>query len=256
MRYRYVSIGLACLAAVAMQGTLLAQTQLKITLTTNGPVGLAPAFVAAHNGSYDLFDIGGTATQGLEDLAEVGDLMAVLQEASDAGANAIGFAPGGPFAPSGGTGTAYLTVDDTETSLTFASMILPSNDYFIGNSNAIDISGLIGASLGTSTEIQFSTAYDAGTEEEDFAFAPGNGLVGITTSADPGGGAATNDPIVAVAGPDPFAAFANLEPASFDTTSIDFTGGTIATLRLEVVPEPATWLMAVGGAIGMLWLRR
>ena len=96
-------------------------------------------------------------------------------------------------------------------------MILPSNDYFIGNSAALDISSLLGASAGTQLSFSYSQGYDAGTEAEDFAFGPGGGLVGITTPADPPGGTVTMDPISLVTGPDPFAAFANLEPANFDT---------------------------------------
>lgn len=243
--------------AVAITSIGHAQTKIELTLTTTGPVGLAPALAAFHDGSYDLFDVGGMASPGLEDLAEVGDLTTVLTEASDAGANAVGFAPGGPFVPGGGTGSTMLTVADTETLLSFASMVLPSNDWFIGNSNALDISSLIGAAPGTSLSFNFSTVYDAGTEEEDFAFGPGNPLVGITTAATPGDGAETSDPIAAVLGPDPFAGFASLEPANFDTTSIDFTGGPVATLSLRVVPEPSTYVLAMFGAVGLaVWCRR
>ncbi len=232
-------------------------TRVEISLTTTGPVGLAPAFVAAHDGSYDLFDVGGIATLGLEDIAEIGDLTAVLAEAATAGANAAGFAPGGPFVPAGGTGATELTLADTETSLTFAAMILPSNDWFIGNSTAFDISALLNAAPGTQLSFDFFTVYDAGTEVEDFAFGPGNGLVGITTAATPSGGTATSDPIGVVAGPDPFASFLNLEPASFDTTTIDFTGGAIATLTVRVVPEPSTWMLALtAGTVGLVALRR
>lgn len=247
----------SCFVVVAVAASSsFAQTKIELTLTTNGPVGLAPALAAFHDGSYDIFDVGGSATPGLEDLAEVGDLTAILGEASSAGANAVGFAPGGPFAPNGGTGSTMLTVADTETMLAFASMVLPSNDWFIGNSNSFDISLLIGAAPGTTLDFQFSTVYDAGTEEEDFAFGPGNGLVGVTTAANPGGGTETDDLIAAVAGPDPFANFANLEPANFDTTSIDFTGGPVATLSLRVVPEPSAYALAMLGAVGLAMWRR
>ena len=188
MHYRYVTFGLHLMMGLALASVADAATQIQVSLTTDGPVGLAPALVVAHDGSYDLFDVGGMATTGLEDLAEVGDLTAALAEADAAGANAIGFAAGGPFFPNGGTGSAELVVEDTETSLSFASMLLPSNDWFIGTAEAIDISSLLGAAPGTSLDIEFSTVYDSGTELEDFAFAPGGGLVGITTAADPARG--------------------------------------------------------------------
>ena len=227
-----------------------AATQINVSVTTTGPVGLAPVFAAFHDGSYDIFNAGGTASAGLEALAEVGDFN-VLLGAVPAGVNAKGFAPGGPFAPAGGTGNEVFSVEASQTSFSLASMVLPSNDWFIGTDTAVDISSLIGASVGTSIPLVFSTVYDAGTELEDFAFAPGGGLVGITTLSDPAGGTATSNLISTVTEPDPFASFANIEPVVFDTTGIDFTGGSIASVSLTVVPEPNTLSLLVIACLGM-----
>ena len=248
---------LTALCAVLVGASLAnGQTQIEVKVTTTGPVGLAPAFGAFHDGTYDIFDVGGNATAGLESLAEVGDVAPLIAEAAGAGVpNAAGFAPGGPFAPSGGMGSTIFTVSPTETHFSFASMILPSNDWFIGTGDAVDISSLLGASIGTSLSIDLTRGYDAGTEAEDFAFAPGGGLVGITTAADPGAGLATADPI-AVLGANPFAGFASVEPADFDLSSLDFTGGTIATVELSVVPEPATGGMMVMGVLASLGIFR
>ena len=131
-------------------------------------------------------------------------------------------------------------------------MILPSNDWFTGTDSAVDVSGLIGAPIGTSISFALSNGYDAGTESEDFAFAPGGGLVGITTPSDPPGGTATSNPISLVSGPDPFSVFANIEPAGFDTSSIDFTTGPIANVTLTVVPEPASLGMAGLALLGLI----
>ena len=246
--------------AILMLGLLTAQvgaTQIEVTVTTTGPVGLAPAFAAFHDGSYDIFDLGGTATSGLELLAEVGDASDILSEAGAAGVTTSGaFAPGGPFAPNGGTGSHTFTVDPTDNMFSLASMLLPSNDYFIGTDNAIDITSLHNGPIGLSLAFNLSNVYDAGTEEEDFAFAPGGGLVGITTAADPAGGTATANAISLVGGPDPFASFANIEPVGFDTTTIDFTSGPVANITLTVVPEPGTLTLAGAGIAGLVLARR
>lgn len=246
------------LVALALWTTASAQTQIEVKVTTLGPVGLAPVFAAFHDGSYDIFDVDGvsTASAGLELLAELGDPSLLVTNAP-VGVTAAGFAPGGPFVPKGGMGSEVFTVSAAQTSFSLASMILPSNDWFIGTNNAVDISSLIGEAPGTSISFELSNGYDAGTEAEDFAFAPGGGLVGVTTPSDPPGGTATSDAIALVTGPDPFSVFANLEPASFDTNSIDFTGNPIASVSLTVVPEPgASSLLCLGMLSFLGFLRR
>lgn len=226
---------------VSFNGLASAQTQVELSVTTNGPVGLAPAFAAFHDGSYDIFSSGSSATAGLELLAELGDFSGIASEATTAGAtNAAGFAPGGPFAPNGGTGSMMFSLT-SETHLSLAAMLLPSNDWFIGTPDAVNISSLLTAPMGTVLSFDLINVYDAGTEAEDFAFAPGGGLVGITTASTPPGGSTTTQPVSLVMGADPFANFANIEPAGFDTTSIDFTGSKVATVQLTVVPEPSSF---------------
>ncbi|MEM8681260.1 MAG: spondin domain-containing protein, partial [Planctomycetota bacterium] len=221
---------ISILLVLSLATASYAQTQIEVTVTTTGPVGLAPVFAAFHDGSYDIFDVDGvaTASAGLELLAELGDPSILVADAP-AGVNAAGFAPGGPFAPNGGTGSQQFTVTDGQTMFALASMLLPSNDWFIGTSNSIDISSLLNAPVGSSINFDLSRVYDAGTELEDFMYAPGGPLVGITTPATPPEGTATADPISLVEGPDPFSVFANIQPANFDTSSIDFTGGAIAS---------------------------
>ncbi len=240
-----------------LTSSALAQTQIEVKVTTTGPVGLAPTFAAFHDGSYDIFDSGSNASPGLELLAELGDASVIVDEAMTAGvSSAAGFAPGGPFAPNGGMGSHVFMVDDGDSSFSLAAMILPSNDWFIGTGNAIDVSSLLGASAGTSLSFDLSTVYDAGTELEDFTYAPGGGLVGITTAATPPGGTATSDPISAVTGADPFSVFANIEPADFDTSSIAFNAGPVASISLTVVPEPSTVSLGGLAAMGLLLVRR
>ncbi len=254
MRGRFV---LVTLASMAICSVSFAQTQIQVTVTTLGPVGLAPVFAAFHGGSYDIFDVDGvsTASAGLELLAELGDASLLISSAP-AGVTVGDFAPGGPFSPNGGTASAVFSVANSQTSFAMAAMILPSNDWFIGTDSSVDISSLIGAAAGASISFDLARGYDAGTEEEDFAFAPGGGLVGITTPADPPGGTVTANPISLISGPNPYAAFANIEPANFDTQSIDFTLGSIANVTLTVVPEPASLGMMGLGVIGLLTRRR
>ena len=225
---------------------------LNITVEAPSNLGLAPALLAFHDGSTDFFDTGSPASAGLESLAEVGN-TSVLQNSLGAGVDSITVANGGPFFP-GNSNTVMFNISDSNTMLSFAAMILPSNDWFIGNNDALDISSLIGAPLGSSLVFEFGRVYDAGTELEDFAFSPGNGIIGIDTASDPGGGTAQGGNISLVSGADPFGGFANTSPGTFDSTVFDFNangaGNTVlGRVTLTVVPEPSTLLVAYTGRL-------
>lgn len=233
-----------------------AATSIRVTVQTTGPVGLAPGFAAFSDGSFDLFTPGTASSAALENLAETGSpagLVGTLGTNSGGAILGPGVGPGSPpiFAQ-GASGSAIFSVADGHNMFNFASMLLPSNDWFIGNGNGadLDVSSLLGAANGTTLMFNFTNVWDGGTELEDFSFSPGNGLIGITN---PGGGAADfgtdqNGVISLVTGPDPFGAFANADPG-FDSTQFDFTGSPIAAVTLEVVPEPSTALL---GGLGLL----
>lgn len=232
---------------------------LRITVEAPSNVGLAPALLSFHNGSVDFFDTGSAASAGLELLAEVGD-TSVLQASLAAGSDNITIANGGPFTP-GSSNTVTFDISDTNTLLSFVAMVLPSNDWFIGNNNAIDISSVIGGGLGATSILEFGRVYDAGTETEDFAFSPGNGFIGIDTMAMPGGGTSTSDAISLVDQANPFGGFANTSPASFDPTTFDFNsagvGNTIlGRITITNVPEPSSIALASLAGLGLIARRK
>lgn len=248
----------ACTGLALTASAAQAATMIQVQLTGTGPVGFAPLFTAFHDGSYDIFDPGSASSAELETLAEVGDPGGLISNAP-AGVNAgpvFGNNPAPPVFTVGGSNSAVFSVDDTNTRFSFASMVLASNDWFIGNAdpNAYDISSLIGAAAGTSMTIGVTTVWDAGTEEEDFAFSAGNPIIGVTTVGDAPNGTPQNGTVAAVTGPDPFAAFANI-PGGFDTSSVDFTGAEVASITLTVIPEPSSAILGACAA-GALLLRR
>jgi len=173
-------------AAVPLQG----QTQEVIVtienLAPNGGVYFTPVWLGFHDGSYDLFDPGGLASEGLERLAEDGDGAALRADFAAAVGDAGGMddvvtAPegfaGAPVFDPGDTASGRYTLDSmTNRYVSFVSMIIPSNDAFIGNHDpqAIELFDAAGNFKGKQIiTILGSMIWDAGTElnnEMDAAF--------------------------------------------------------------------------------------
>lgn len=152
-----------------------------------------PFVGVAHDGSFDTFNTGRFADQSqslsersLEDLAEEGIVSGVVADATAAGfqsgvaLNADGFG-GAPVLDPGETGSFTLDLDPTtDLFFSFLSMIIPSNDTFIGNGNpeAIELFNSEGEFVADLVELTTLNVYDAGTELDDgngAAFAPPTG---------------------------------------------------------------------------------
>lgn len=149
-------------------------------------VHFTPVWLGFHDGGFDLFDPGGLASEALERLAEDGDLS-VAQAAFAAatgeagGVDTVVTAPdgfaGAPVFEPGESSTAELTLTAAQHRyMSLASMIIPSNDAFIGNHNpeAIELFDAAGTFKGKQViTILGSMVWDAGTElntEMDAAF--------------------------------------------------------------------------------------
>ena len=132
-----------------------------------------PFWVGFHNGNWDTFNAGTTASASLERLAEDGDTTFLSTDFQNSG---MGFAdgsiaPGGPFAP-GSIATATFMLDSTDARsrfFSYASMLIPSNDAFIGNDDAMgyEVFDTNGAFLGVDFFVSGAEVWDAGTEVND-----------------------------------------------------------------------------------------
>lgn len=183
-------LGKAAIAAsaIALSGTAFAApVALTVSISNNSPTGgvfLTPAWVGFHNGSFDSYDGGSPSSPGLEALAEDGNNSILSSEfAAATGGNGVdGTVGGAPLAP-GATQSQVFIIDDTSGNnyFSYASMVLPSSDYYVANGNpfAHDISSLLS---GSSNAISFNiglpgTVNDAGTEINNFWTSAGNGLI-------------------------------------------------------------------------------
>jgi hypothetical protein len=162
-------------------------------------VYFSPVWVGFHDGSYDLFDLGSLASLGVERIAEDGnnvhlteDLMAAT---SGTGVTGVITSPGGfeklPLFDPGETNWGEFIVNpEYNRYVTYAAMVVPSNDAFIGNHNpwAIELFDAAGNFTGKKIiTVLGSQVWDAGTElntEMDAAFINQTGPnTGVATAA-------------------------------------------------------------------------
>lgn len=243
----------AAIAFALMAGTASAVT-VEINVTNNQSVGglsLTPFFSAFHNGTFDTFDPGGLASDYVELLAEEGSPAGALDAAARAGATAgVAAAPGGfegaPVIEPGETATLRLQVNASQDRfLSILSMVIPSNDLFVGNSNpeAHEIFDASGNFVGTDIEIGTANVYDAGTEDNTNLGAAFNTAGGEATD--------TSNPIALVGG--------DLDFLLGEGTPIGAVTGintSLATVSIAAVPLPPAFAMMLAG-LGLLgWTAR
>lgn len=191
-----------------------------------GGAHFSPLIGATHNSSYNLFQTGTAASQGIEDMAEIGSRTALTNEINAA-------IPGGNvdslIVPGGNIGaeasfTFRIEVDSDHSLFSLTSMIAPSPDWFVGVRN-FDLRS--GGSWINSATVDLNS-YDAGTED-------GN-TFSLNNSATTGGTIQLLD---------------TAEP-----TNPLFGNGSIASISFQQVPEPSSAALLGLGGLAMLTRRR
>jgi hypothetical protein len=225
------------------------EVQVKIeNLSPEGGLYFTPVWVGFHDGSFDLYDLGAPASQGVERFAEDGDFAALMDEFSVSGGldavimNPEGFGGAPVFDP----GLASYEVFDLDPAshryFSYGSMILPSNDAFVANGDPM-AHALFDAEGEFTGPVSFvvygSEVLDAGTEdntETDAAFlnqtAPDTG---VTTSdgvsLHPGFNGSVGNPAatpVNILG-------ASVPPGTtIDAQLGDFTRGVVPLMRITI----------------------
>jgi hypothetical protein len=256
-----IGLGLLALATGMVGGgrASASSTTLRLTVENLAPTGgvhLTPVWFGFHDGGFDLYDRGAPASEALERIAEDGDPGALNGLFASGGNGTLqgvlfgeGAGPGFPGAPvisPGGSASTEFMIDPTSGMsrfFSYASMIVPSNDFFIANGDpmAFEIFDAMGRFLGNTGRpgvfeflVLGSMVLDAGTELNDELMANTAffGQAGPDIGVDEGGtvelagGFIDGGPILG----DP--RFAN---AQFTAP-----GYQVARITLSVVPEPST----------------
>lgn len=243
------------LGALALLTVALSATPVRVTITNTAPVNgtlLTPVWVGFHNGTFVVYTPGLASSAALEALAEDGNNAPITALfGGTAGTSAQGTLGGAPIAP-GQSVSMIFDLDPTNPLnryFSYASMILPSNDAFIGNGNplAFEIFNGAGVFQAINRNVMGSMVNDSGTEVNDelaatTAFfsqaAPNtgtveNGVVGNHVGFVPGGRILTQ----------------------FTGANFEASGYQVANIQIELVPEPTSVSLVLVGVAG-LWMAR
>ena len=260
---------LILIVAVAVVATPAFAADVQLTIKNeqgDGSFFFTPFWVGFHNGQFDSFDSGAVAPPtGITEVAEAGDTSAITTAFMNSMAGMAGgvdttvaavAAMGDPpvFSPGESTTTSINIGDATVNRyFSFASMVIPSNDLFVGNDNptAYQVFDNAGNFTGPVTIQLFGgSAYDNGSEVND---ASG----GAAFSANGGTSTDESNPVRSLfsdAGDAGYlASFLNSTTASGDTITSTFDDSTLIA-TITIVPEPAS--AALLALVGFAMTRR
>jgi len=165
MKFKKSALVSAFIMGMATSSANAAQWDITVTNLTHGN-HFTPLLLAAHDHDTHLFQVGMPASIPIEHMAECGHLNPLLATPEVSAADTQADPAGGPLAPGASTSTMIMTTNMNNTHLTMVSMVLPTNDAFVGME-----SQHIPAEAGTYT--YYLNAYDAGTEGNDETINPG-----------------------------------------------------------------------------------
>jgi hypothetical protein len=248
------------LLAMAVFATHLAmaQQQVEVRITNLSPSGgtfLTPMWFGFHNGNFDMFSEGGAASAGVERIAEDGNAVALGTEFAASGQGSVaGLLNGiGPIAP-GATTSRVVTLPNDPSSLyfSFMSMVIPSNDAFIGNDDARAhrLRNELGNWIGADFVVLGTGVLDAGTEVND--------EIPINTAflgqSSPNTGTPENGVVHRHPG---FIAGGNiLTNTQFRNADFTQPNYQVARITVTAVPEPASMIALGGAALALISRRR
>ena len=151
------------------------------SLVPTDSISFAPLHVGFGNGSFDSFDIGSVAGDAIKSVAEGGSGSAWFPAFGAADPGAVLGSVGGLLLPGASASNSFTVDTDSNSYFTFASMVVPSNDFFIGNDNPLAYNLFDDQGVLQLTEIVITAGdiWDAGSEVFDpaaAAFVGENGL--------------------------------------------------------------------------------
>ncbi|MBL9167287.1 MAG: spondin domain-containing protein [Verrucomicrobiales bacterium] len=245
----------SALLGLSAMSSQAATTTVRVTVENIAPansVSFAPFRLGFGNGTFDAFNSGFAATPAIVSIAEGGSGNVWIPEFLAAEPNAVIGAVGGPETP-GSVFSADFEVDGAiNRYFTYAAMVVPSNDLFIGNDNPVgtQLFDEMGAFTSRTFTLQAGAIWDAGSEQAIAANAAF--LVGSVN-----GDRVDENSTVSFEFSE-LAAYNGLTTAAgyvFDSSSLN-ANTDILRVTITSVPEPSSAVIALAGLGGLIPLLR
>lgn len=235
----------------------------KVTITNLAPANgasLSPIFVGAQDGTFSSFTSGNAAGAGIKTVAELaatGTLASEFTASQPAGVQTTVTATIGGFGPGiylpGASGSAILMLDPVKNRyLSYASMLVPSNDTFVGNASptAVPLFDAGGNFIAQDFSVLGKHLWDAGSEVNGVfgsAF-----IVGINIADR----VAENGVVTPIDPTTQFTPYLGAStPAGYSFTLPPGANDGVVSFAFQVVPEPAS-LSLVGCVAAFAMSRR
>ncbi len=220
-------------------------------LAAANSVSFAPLHIGFHSGIFDAFNVGQVAGAAIVSVAEGGAGGAWLSAFAVADPTATRGTVGGLLTPGATASMSYLVNPLLNPYFSFAAMVVPSNDFFIGNDSPTRFRLFDAAGLPQIAQIgqKASQIWDAGSEVFDPAAAA---FVGNNSLR------ADQNSVVAFNFAE-LAAFNGLTTgAGYVFNSALTAGSDVYRIRFTVsaVPEPQSLLLMLAGLAGVAGLVR
>lgn len=263
---RQLTLLFSCMSLLCVSPRNIVAEDIQILIENTQSTGgffFTPVWLGFHDGGFDLFDLGSAASSELATQAETGDpgpLSSLFSGATNGDgtsrSSAVITAPSGflgaPVFEPGESVVTTVSVPDVASNryLSLSSMVIPSNDAFLGNGDPLaymlwDADGTFAGPL--TIEITGSGIYDSGSEVNDAMGAAFSALGGTDTDED--------DVIAVHPGLDNFVNTATVSGA--EITSALGADEVLARITVRAIPEPSSLITGLAIAFGsVLVLRR
>jgi hypothetical protein len=259
-----IFLRLAAAVAAILIAVPTRASQLQITVTNDQPTGgfaLAPVWFGVQNGTFSHFTPGSSASSAIATLAQFGNTapLMTLFESQNVGVDTT-LTSGGSliqYVP-GQSNSTILNVSNPSVDqfLSYAGMVVPSNDFFLGNAVPMRIFNANGDFVGPITiQIFGSNIWDSDTEVQSTTTA-----LTFIQGQTPGSGTQIADGAITTVFPASAAFLSTIDglttAAGYQISHIPTSSDLIATIQINSVPEPSSIALLGIAVIGLAVISR